>query len=158
MDRTEKLIDDFIAVNGSNRQNLLPLLQRIIEVAHFLNEKTLRLIAEKMELSAADVYGTASFYSFLDVVPRGRHMIRICKNITCFMSGKDQIIAAIEHHLGVTLGGTTVDGSFSFLPTNCIGSCHEGPAMLIDNHMYSNLTPESAIAAINQFTLSEVQQ
>ena len=72
------------------------------------------------------------------------------------MSGKDEIITAIENHLGIKLGATTTNGLFTFLPTNCIGSCHEGPAMLIDRQLYSSLTPESAVEAIEMFTNNEV--
>jgi NADH:ubiquinone oxidoreductase subunit E len=44
--------------------------------------------------------------------------------------------------LGIRPGETTHDGKFTLYYTNCLGACHEGPAMLINDDPYTNLTPE----------------
>ena len=144
-------IDEIIVQFRQERKNLLPILQEVVKSEHYLSEESLKEIALKMDLSAAEVYGMASFYSFLDIQPRGENIIRICKTITCFMKGKDEIIKTIEKRLKIKLGETTPDNKFSFLPVNCIGWCHEGPAMLINEKVYTHVTPENVIKVIDEF-------
>jgi len=108
-------------------------------------------IATALDISSADVYGTASFYSFLDLKEMGKNIIRICKTISCDLKNKDEIIAAIEDKLKIKLGETTPDKKFSFLATNCLGWCHKAPAMLINDKAYTELTPEKAVEAINEY-------
>ncbi len=139
---------------GGGRQALLPLLQDIHREKRWLNADDLLAVARELELSPAIVYGTATFYSFLDTEPRGRHIIRICRTIGCYMKGKDAIIRTIEERLGIRLGETTRDGSFSFLAANCMGWCHKGPAMLIDESVYTELTPERTLGILDEFMIN----
>jgi NADH:ubiquinone oxidoreductase subunit E len=99
-------------------------------------------IAREMDLPAAEVFGTATFYSFMEVKPMGRFVIRICKTITCSMKGKNQVVFAIQDMLKIKVGETSPDGRFSLLQTNCLGLCHKAPAMLINQTPYTDLTPE----------------
>jgi len=151
MSSTVQIVQETIQNLGNKRENLLPILQTIVKEERYLSEESLRTIAKEMDLSAADVYGVASFYSFLDLQPRGLNIIRICKTITCYMMGKDDIIKTLENRLKIKLGETTPDNKFSFLSINCIGWCHEGPAMLINDKVYTKLTPEKAIKAIEEY-------
>jgi NADH:ubiquinone oxidoreductase subunit E len=142
----EKAIDEC----GTRRQDLLPVLQYIVNEESFLSPQRVDQVAATMDLSSAQVYGVASFYSFLSTEKLGKNIIRICKTITCYMKGKDRIIKAIENELNIKLGETTPDGEFSFLPTNCIGWCHKGPAMLINDRVYTEVTPAGAVQAIKE--------
>jgi len=151
MTETDNLVVETIERFGRSRGQLLPILQEIVKTEHYLSEDALKTVAEELDLSPADVYGVASFYSFLDLKPRGENCIRVCKSITCYMKGKDQIIKAIESRLKIRLGETTPNNRFSFIPVNCIGWCHKGPAMLINEDVYTELTPEKAVEAIESY-------
>ncbi|HDR04435.1 MAG TPA: NADH-quinone oxidoreductase subunit NuoE [Candidatus Marinimicrobia bacterium] len=145
------LIQEAVRQYGTKREHLLPILQYVRRKNRFLNEELLEEISKAMDLSAADVYGVASFYSFMDMRPLGHNIIRVCKTITCYMKGKDDIIKAIEQRLRIKLGDTTPDGRFSFLEANCIGWCHKGPAMLINDRVFTELSPEKAVMAIEEY-------
>lgn len=151
MSPTAELVKRAVEQHGTQRESLLPILQDIVKEQRYLTEEAMVEVANLLDLSAAEVYGTASFYTFLDLQPRGKNVIRICKTITCYMKGKDEIIKAIEDRLKIKLGETTSDGKFSFLAANCIGWCHEGPAMLINDKVYTKLTPKKAIDALNEY-------
>ena len=151
MSDAELFIKDIISRQGTGRENLLPILQEITQKKRYLPQESLLALAEEMDLSAAEIYGVASFYTLFDFKPQGKYIIRICKTITCYMKGKDEIVKAIEDRLKIKLGGTTQDMKFSFLPVNCIGWCHMGPAMLINEKVYTELTPEKAVAAIDEY-------
>jgi NADH:ubiquinone oxidoreductase subunit E len=118
------------------------VLQGVVEQERYLSEYSMTEVARELNLSAAEVYGTATFYSFLEYKKIGRYIIRVCKTITCSMKGKNQILHTIEDMLKIRLGETTPDGKFSLLQTNCLGWCHKAPAMLINDEVYTELTPE----------------
>lgn len=150
MSSTINLVNDAVKKLGNRRENLLPVLQSVVREEKYLSEQAMVEIARAFDISSAEVYGIASFYTFLDFKPRGRNVIRVCKNITCYMKGKDDIIKAIEERLKIKIGETTSDGKFSFLTTNCMGWCHKGPAMLINDKVFTELSPKKAIAAIEK--------
>jgi NADH:ubiquinone oxidoreductase subunit E len=108
-------------------------------------------VAKELDISAAEVYGTASFYTFLDTQARGKYVIRICKTITCSMKGKSEIIQTLEDILKIKVGETTPDNLFSLMETNCIGWCHKAPAILINDLPYTELTPEKVSEIIKDY-------
>lgn len=136
------LIPDLVEQYGRERTSLMPILQGVVEKNNWLSDSDMTEIARELDLSAAQVYGTATFYSFLDTVPRGRFVIRVCKTISCDMHGKKLIIQSLENMLKIKVGETTQDKKFTLLETNCLGWCHKGPSMLINNDVYSGLTQD----------------
>jgi len=144
------LVTEAVKKFGTKRESLLSVLQHVYSKEHKLSKEVMQEVAAAFDLSAADVYGTASFYSFLEVAEKGKNIIRLCKTISCDLKGKQEIISAIEGKLKIKLGETTPDKKFSFLETNCLGWCHKGPAMLINDKVYTELTPEKAVQAIDE--------
>jgi NADH:ubiquinone oxidoreductase subunit E len=151
MDEIKELIVGLADMHGRKRESLLPILQGVIDQENYISDMAMTEIAKELDLSAAQVYGTATFYSFLDTQPRGQYVIRICKTITCDMHGKKQIIQTIEDMLKIKVGETSPNKKFTLLETNCLGWCHEGPAMLINEKPYSGLTPEKIHEIISQY-------
>jgi NADH-quinone oxidoreductase subunit E len=151
MTNTEVLIHELVEKHGKTRNALMPVLQGVVASEKFLSEDAMVAVARELDLSAADVYGTASFYTFLDTKPRGKNIVRVCKTISCHMQGKDAIIRAIEDHLMVKIGETTHDNKFTLLTANCLGWCHKGPVMLVNDEVFPSITPEKATEIIEEF-------
>jgi len=107
-----------------------------------------------MGLSSNEIYSVASFYSFINTKPVGKYVIRICKTISCDLAGKNEIIEALEKHLKIQLGSTTDDKMFTLETTNCIGMCDQGPAMLINDKVYTKLDAKKAVEIINEYKSS----
>lgn len=148
---TELLVKELVEKNGKCRNSLMPILQGIVQKEHYLSEEAMLSVAKELDLSAADVYGTASFYTFLDTVPRGKNIVRVCKTITCHMKGKDDIINAIMNQLKIKVGETTHDKKYTLLTANCLGWCHKGPVMLVNDDIYPELTPAKAVEIIQSY-------
>jgi NADH:ubiquinone oxidoreductase subunit E len=151
MSKIEAFVKEQANKYGRARKNLMPILQEIVQKERFLSEEAMIAVAKELDISTAEVYGTASFYTFLDTTPRGENIIRVCKTIACHMKGKDEIIEAIENTLKIKLGETTSDKKFSLLQANCLGWCHKGPVMLINDKIYPELTPSKAIEIIEEY-------
>lgn len=142
MNPIQVLIRDLAEEHGRNRKNLLPVMQGVVKQEKYLSEYSMIEIAKEMDIPAAEVYGTATFYSFLETKPAGKYIIRICKTITCAMNGKNQLLFAIQDMLKIRLGETTPDKRFTLLETNCLGWCHKAPAMLINDEVFTEVSPE----------------
>jgi NADH-quinone oxidoreductase E subunit len=123
------------------QEDLLKLLKEAQNRSGYLSEKTIVKIAKSLDIPISDVYGVATFYSFLSTKPQGRNIIRVCKSLPCFLKNSRTIIKSVEEELGIKPGETTPDGKFSFQLTNCIGACDKAPAMLINNDVHVDLTP-----------------
>lgn len=151
MYNTDNMVKDLAEKHGRERESLMPILQDIVKKHNYLTDDAMVAVATELDISAAEVYGTASFYSFLDTEERGKNVIRVCKTITCSMKGKNDIMATLEDVLKIRIGETTPDKMFTLLETNCIGWCHKAPAMLINDMPYTDLTPESVIEIIKGY-------
>jgi len=151
MPEIKELVKQLADKHGRTRESLLPILQGVITEERFISDAAMAEVARELDMSAALVYGTATFYSFLDTKPRGKYVIRICKTITCDMKGKRQILQALEDLLKITVGETTKDNRFTLLETNCLGWCHKGPAMLVNDEAYTELTPEKVSEIIGEY-------
>lgn len=145
------LVKELAERHGRSRESLLPILQDLVVEKRFLSRQDMVDVARELNISAADVFGTATFYSFLDTEARGKYIIRICKTISCSMKGKNEILSTIEEILKMQLGETTPDKKFSLLEANCIGWCHKAPAMLINDTPYTELTPSKVTEILREY-------
>ena len=151
MSQIENLIKTQVERYGRNRESLMPILQAVINENGYLSRGDMVEIASQLNISAADVYGTASFYSFLDTEKRGKYVIRVCKSIIAEMKGKKEIVKTIEDVLKIKVGETTADGLFTLLETNDIGWSDKEPSMLVNHQPYTDLTSEKVLTIINEY-------
>lgn len=131
-----------VASRNEAPQNLLIALKEAQSRYGYLPHDLMREIAESLDVPINDVYGVASFYSFLVTRPAGRNVIRICKSLPCYLKDSQIIIETVAKEIGIGPGETTPEGRFSFELTNCIGLCDRPPAMLINNDAHVDLTPK----------------
>ena len=127
---------------GAGQHQLLGRLIAEKSKRGYLSRGAMLEIAESLEIPLSDVYGVATFYAFMAVTPQGRNVIRMCKSLSCYLNGGEMIMESIRKTLGIGPGETTHDGAFSFELTNCIGACDQAPAMLVNEDVHGNLTPE----------------
>jgi NADH-quinone oxidoreductase subunit E len=145
------LVKELSDKHGRERMSLMPILQDIVQKHNYLTDEAMVEVARELDISAAEVYGTASFYTFLDTQVKGKYVVRVCKTITCSMKGKSDIIHTLEDMLKIKVGETTADKQFSLIETNCIGWCHKAPAILINEMPYTELTPEKVTEIIKNY-------
>ncbi|MGH8465350.1 MAG: NADH-quinone oxidoreductase subunit NuoE, partial [Pseudomonas sp.] len=98
-------------------------------------------IADILGIPASDVEGVATFYSQIFRVPVGRHIIRVCDSMTCFVGGHENVLGSIKDQLGIVPGQTTADGRFTLLPVCCLGNCDKAPALMIDDDTFGDVQP-----------------
>lgn len=140
-----------ILARGKGRGNLLALLKEAQGKFGYLPENIIVELAESLDIPTGEVYGVATFYSFLATRPQGRNIIRVCQSLPCFLKNSRMIIQSIEEELGIGPGDTTPDGKFSLQLINCIGQCDEAPAMMINNDVHGGLNQEKVARILQAY-------
>ena len=67
------------------------------------------------------------------------------------MKGKNQLLFAIQDMLKIRIGETTPDKRFTLMETNCLGWCHKAPAMLINDEVYTEVSPEKVREILGKY-------
>jgi NADH-quinone oxidoreductase subunit E len=108
----------------------------------WVSDESIRDIAELLGVSASDLDGVATFYNLLFRKPVGRHVVYLCDSVSCWIMGYDRQREHLSARLGIALGETTPDNRFTLLPIVCLGCCDHAPAMMVDEDLHLDLTPE----------------
>jgi NADH-quinone oxidoreductase subunit E len=134
---------------------LIPMLQRVQRALGFLPEQALLEIARLTRLSAARVFGTATFYAQFRFQPAGKYIIRVCRGTACHVKGSDRILDTIEDYLQVAPGQMTPDGLFTIETVACFGSCALAPIMVINDSVYGSLNRSRALKLLDEIRVRE---
>jgi NADH-quinone oxidoreductase subunit E len=122
---------------------LLPAMHLIQkERGGWFSAETIKDTAELFGVTDIHVQGIVGFYDMFHDEPVGRHVVRLCKTLSCKLRGADELRAHIQRTYGVDHGETTSDGAFTFRCFECLGHCTTAPMMLVDEERHENLTPE----------------
>ena len=137
-------IEELVSKFGTERSALMPILQSIQRKYKYISDFAQQEVAKLLNIHPVEVYSVISFYSFLHSKPQGRNIVRLCQTISCDMVGKREVADAIKRELGINFGETTKDRRITLEYTNCVGMCEQGPAMIVNERVYTKLDPEKA--------------
>ncbi|MFA6111588.1 MAG: NADH-quinone oxidoreductase subunit NuoE [Candidatus Latescibacterota bacterium] len=117
----------------------------------WVDDQSVREIAELLAMTPDDVDGVATFYNLIRRRPVGRHVILVCTSVSCWIMGSGPLLRHLEARLGIGLGETTADGRFTLLPNQCLGTCDHAPALMIDDDLHRDLDAERLDAALARY-------
>ncbi|MED5411049.1 MAG: NADH-quinone oxidoreductase subunit NuoE [Pseudomonadota bacterium] len=117
----------------------------------WVSDESLLAISKYLDLPVADLESVATFFNLVYRQPVGKNVILFCNSVSCWIMGCDEMRTHINDKLGVDFGGTTEDGSFTFLPVPCLGDCDRAPVMMVGDDLYRNLTPEKINQIISDY-------
>lgn len=143
-------IEQLIKKFGKKRSALLSILHGIQSKHKHVSEYAQQEIARMLDIHPVEVYSVLSFFSFLNANHKGRNLVRVCQTISCDMKGKENIVRAVERELGIKVGETTSDNKYTLEYVNCLGLCDEGPAMAVNDQVFTKLTPEKAVQILSK--------
>ena len=140
--RLQDEIRTLVAQRGKDRPALMPILQELQRKYASISDFAMQVVADELGIHPAEVYGVVTFYAFLHHEPRGRFQVRLCQTISCDLAGKARVARQLENELGIAFGETTADGRFSLEYASCLGMCDQGPALLVNDRVYTRVTPD----------------
>ena len=144
-------LNDVLARHGTDRSDLIPILQDAQGAIGYLPKDVLLDVAKHLNVPEAAVYGVASFYAQFYFQPQGKHRVRVCRGTACHVRGSAQIRRQVESKLKVKEGDTTPDLLFTYETVACVGCCALSPVMMVDDRYFGRLTRERADAVIEDY-------
>ena len=116
------------------RSAVLPAL-RLAQERHggWLSDEALREVAEALETTPACCESIASFYDMFHTEPVGRHLVEVCTNVSCALSGAQDVVERFERELGIGIGETTEDNGVTLRAVECLGGCGWATVVAVDN-------------------------
>lgn len=137
---------------------LVSILQAVQEEYRYLPEEVMTFVATSLDISPARVYGVATFYSHFALEPKGKYVIRVCDGTACHVKGSMDLVDAIKDRIAFPEGKkTTLDMLFTLETVSCLGACGLAPAVVINEDVHGQMTPEKTKAVVDQIIAEERQ-
>jgi NADH:ubiquinone oxidoreductase subunit E len=135
--------------HAKDRTELMDILWDVQRGYGYIPDEPVQAIASWLGLAPEDVMETATFYHFFDTAPSGRYRIYLCNTVIAKLHGYQQVYEALERETGTRFGGPG-SADFGLFETACIGQSDHEPAMLIDDVVFTDLTPTSVANIISR--------
>jgi NADH-quinone oxidoreductase subunit E/NADP-reducing hydrogenase subunit HndA len=147
VDKINEICDSF----NNEPLELINVLHRTQEHFGYLPAEVQEVIASKLNISTAQVYGVVTFYSFFTMTPKGKHPISICMGTACYVRGAEKVLDEFKKELALQVGQTTADGKFSLSSLRCVGACGLAPVVLVGEKTYGRVAPDDVKAILKEY-------
>lgn len=149
-------IDDIILQNESSATNLIPILSEIQDKYRYIDERVFEHLSKKLNVSVARIYSVATFYENFSLVPKGKHIIRICDGTACHLRNNMPILKRLRQDLNLAEGEvTTKDMLFTVETVSCLGACGLAPVVMVNDSVHPAMTPDLASELITKIREEE---
>ncbi len=118
---------------------LLPILHKVQDSLGYIPDESFSLIAQKLNLSRAEVHGVVSFYHHFRTEPVGKKMLYICRAESCQAMGANKLIEQVKDYLKIDFHQTTSDNQLTLEPVYCLGNCAHSPSVRIDDKIHGRV-------------------
>ena len=125
-----------------SRTATIPALRLAQEQYGWLPPAAIREVADALDLTPAYCHAVASFYDMFHLQPVGKHLIEVCTNLSCALSGAQAVVDAFEEELEIRAGRTTRDGEITFRTVECLGGCGYATVVAVDHRYRHDVKPE----------------
>lgn len=147
IDKIHAICDSFDNRPGE----LINILHKTQKEFGYLPAEVQEVIANKINVPVAKVYGVVTFYSFFDMKPKGEFPISICTGTACYVRGAENVLAEFKKQLEIEVGETSDDGKFSLSCLRCVGACGLAPVVLIGEKTYGRVAPDDVDEILKEF-------
>lgn len=152
-DKRWKIVNGTMRKNGFARHALIETLHTVQSSFGFLDDDSIRFVAQSLRVPLSQAYGVATFYHFFSLKPPGRHTMTVCAGTACYIKGADKLIAAAQDKLHIAPGQTTRDGGVSLTIARCVGACSRAPVVLCDGEIHGEVNGEQLLEHLERWTV-----
>lgn len=150
-DKRWRIVNATMRRHGYSPHALIETLHTVQESFGFLDETSMRYVAYSLRIPLSRVYGVATFYNHFMMKPKGAHNCVVCLGTACYIKHSTNILEKLQQTLQIEPGETTPDGQISLTVAHCVGMCWLAPVLLFDNEAQGDITPEAAIARVQEW-------
>ena len=127
---------------GNNSGELINVLHKVQGAFGYLPAEVQEVVAHELNVPVSKVYGVVTFYSFFNMIPKGKYPISVCTGTACYVRGAETVLQEFKKELNVEVGETTSDGKFSINCLRCVGACGLAPVVMVGDKTYGRVSPE----------------
>ena len=138
LNKIEEICKNF----NNDEGELINVLHKTQEEFGYLPAEVQEVIAKELNISVAKVYGVVTFYSFFNMLPKGKFPISICTGTACYVRGAEKVLDEFKRTLNIAVGETTAEGKFSLSCLRCVGACGLAPVVTIGEKVYGRVSPD----------------
>ncbi|MDR2493457.1 MAG: NAD(P)H-dependent oxidoreductase subunit E [Coriobacteriales bacterium] len=135
----------------AERRFSLAILQDIQREFNYIPAEALPIVAARLDTPQAHLYALATFYKSLSLVPKGKHVVKLCDGTACHMRGAGNLLGSLSRQLRLDADGRTDDGQFSVELVNCLGSCALAPVMVVGEAYYGKVSLEQLPTLVDSY-------
>ena len=158
MNKVANRAREIIEAHNCEQRHLIAIMQEIQNEYNYLSEENLILIADMLGISTAKVYSVATFYENFSLEPKGKYIIKVCAGTACHVRKSGPIYDAIYEYLNLSgKKKTSADGMFTLETVACLGACGLAPVITIDGEVHAKLSPEGAVALLEDIRKKEAE-
>jgi bidirectional [NiFe] hydrogenase diaphorase subunit len=152
-DKRWKIITATMRRNGYADHALIEALHGVQDAFGFLDEPSMRFVADSLDLPLSKVFGVATFYHLFMLKPKGRHACVVCTGTACYIKGAGALIEDIEGRYGINPGETTADDALSVLTARCVGACGLAPAVVLERDVMGKVTSDDLLERLAEIAV-----
>lgn len=141
-EETKKIIQNLQKRYPQRRSALIPALHIAQAEAGYLPREVQIEVAQLFEIDANEIHSIVTFYDMFFEEPVGKHLLHVCKNVSCMLRGGDQLLLNLCRKLKVAPRQVSADGEFTIIPSECLGACDRAPMMLVDDKVVGPVNEE----------------
>ena len=151
-------IDEIIAAYPADRRFALAALQDMQHAFNYIPEEGMEALAAYLGCPISQLYSMATFYKALSLVPKGKHIIKVCNGTACHLRGSMNLTTELKRQVGIEPGQTSEDGEFSIELMNCLGSCALAPVMVVDGIYHNKLSVDKVGGIIASYRDADAKE
>jgi len=150
-DKRWRIVDATMRRLGNESHALIEAPHTVQESFGYLDNDSLRYVANVLRVPLSQAYGVATFYHFFSLKPPGEHTCVVCTGTACYIKGAAKLLHSLEEKFGIKPGETTPDGKVSLMTARCLGSCGLAPVAVFDQQISGRITPEALLAKVERW-------
>src|SRR6266699_3635089 len=125
---------------GSPGPGLIPALHAIQDRLGWLPREELVTLSIQARRPLYEIEGLISFYPHFLTEPPRKVTLHVCHDLSCWLQGADERIAALRERYGQ-------DAEIDLVEVSCIGRCDAAPAAAVNSHPALADQPDALVAA-----------
>ncbi len=143
--------EDILQRYPVKRAALLPTLHLVQEQHGWVPAEAEHYVSGLLDVPVVDVREVLTFYSLFHRRPPGRHHIRVCMSLSCWLRGASRLKKRLREKLPLSEEGVSSDGAFSWeVVPDCMGACEIAPMIQLDKDYHGNLSEENLDRLLEQ--------
>ena len=127
---------------GRQKGALIPMLIYAQDEVGAITPELVKEVAQRLRLKELEVEEIIGFYSMFRRKPLGKYHVQICTNISCLLTGGEELWHHACQKLGIGNKEVTPDGMISLEEVECMGACSWAPAVEVNYDFHHKVTTE----------------